>query len=417
MWLRSVIKDEYRSQYDRHIVLFLLNVLLVIIGYATRGAVFQFVKVSRTALLVLSLAGLFTATQGYHRYLFRGNKSWVLWLFIMINLLAMSFSINFFKSITRVAAWLPFLIYINYFIVYLHRRYEKHQVKIKLIQLFALAYLLPLIVLFLLSNPLLNRDIYGLTIGGFKANVLGWSGAAFFVMAVDLLTHVKPKGWQKGMLVFAMVMAIITLIASGSRSGYLCIAVSLSILVLTNGKINFFLKVLVTLFIIATTYYMLADPDSTVNQRIQRSEQQLEKGEYRFQLAKTALAIMYENPHLLLTGFGYDNALEGIAHYSGILFDLPSHNSYLELFITTGFISFLFFLIFLVLNALFRYLLFDVRQFIFLPTFMIIPFFESNLNAGQFLFFPWMTFLFYYVHAGSRQYPIPVRTSGDVPVG
>jgi O-antigen ligase len=397
--------------------LFLLNVLLVIIGYATRGAVFQFVKVSRTALLVLSLAGLFTATQGYHRYLFRGNKSWVLWLFILINLLVMSFSINFFKSITRVAAWLPFLIYINYFIVYLHRRYEKHQVKIKLIQLFALAYLLPLIVLFLLSNPLLNRDIYGLTIGGFKANVLGWSGAAFFAMAVDLLTHVKPKGWQKGILVFAMVMAIITLITSGSRSGYLCVAVSLSILVLTNGKINFFLKVLVTLFIMATTYYMLADPDSTVNQRIHRSEQQLEKGEYRFQLAKTAFAIMYENPHLLLTGFGYDNALEGIAHYSGISFDLPSHNSYLELFITTGFISFLFFLIFLVLNALFRYVLFDSRQFVFLPTFMIIPFFESNLNAGQFLFFPWMTFLFYYVHAGSRQYPIPVRKSGDVPIG
>jgi hypothetical protein len=62
--------------------------------------------------------------------------------------------------------------------------------------------------------------------------------------------------------------------------------------------------------------------------------------------------------------------------------------------------------VFLVLNAAFRYVLFDSRRFIFLPTFMIIPFFESNLNAGQFLFFPWMTFMFYYLHAGSRQYPI-----------
>jgi hypothetical protein len=45
---------------------------------------------------------------------------------------------------------------------------------------------------------------------------------------------------------------------------------------------------------------------------------------------------------------------------------------------------------------------------------MIIPFFESNLNAGQFLFFPWMTFLFYYLHVQSGQWPIvlPVPQQG-----
>ncbi len=42
----------------------------------------------------------------------------------------------------------------------------------------------------------------------------------------------------------------------------------------------------------------------------------------------------------------------------------------------------------MVLNAVVKYVLYDIRRYIFLPTFMIIPFFESNLNAGQFLFSP-----------------------------
>jgi O-antigen ligase len=307
----------------------------------------------------------------------------------------------------RIAAWLPFLVYINYFIVYLFRKYESPAVQAKLLQLFNLTYLYPLLIAFAWANPLALGNLYGATVGGFKSNVLGWAAMAFFVTAIDQVNNYRLNGWYKKLLLGISVLGLLTLAATGSRSSYLCLAISLVLLVVSSKKVKVFAKVLMTILIVGLAYYNLANPESVVNKRIQKSEQQLEKGESRFQMAEIALETMLENPLLLLTGFGYDNFQEGIAQYRGIELELRSHNSYLELFITTGFFSFLFFLIFLVLNALIRYVLFDIRRFVFLPTFMIIPFFESNLNAGQFLFFPWMTFLFYYVHAGSRQYPVP----------
>ena len=416
MWLKTAFTSKETGKTDWHVVLFLVNVFLVVLGYSTRGATFQAVKAGRTAVVVLSLAGLFFFA-GRPRYVFAAPKNWVLWIFILLNLYTLAFSVNFLKSLVRIAAWLPFLVYINYFIVYLFRKYERTAVQAKLLQLFNLVYLYPLLITFAVANPLALGNLYGATVGGFKSNVLGWAAMAFFVTTIDQVNNYPLKGWYKKLLLGIAVLGLLTLAATGSRSSYLCLALSLVLLVFSSKKVKVYAKVLMTILIVGLSYYNLANPESVVNKRIQKSEQQLEKGESRFQMAEIALETMLDNPLLLLTGFGYDNFQEGIAQYRGIELELRSHNSYLELFITTGFFSFLFFLVFLVLNALVRYVLFDIRQFVFLPTFMIIPLFESNLNAGQFLFFPWMTFMFYYVHAGSRQYPIPVHKSGDVPAG
>ncbi len=377
-------------------------------GYSLRDTPFQVVKGLRSVLVVLSLVGLFAAP-GPGRYLFRSHKNWVLWVFILINLLVLAFSVNFLKSLGRIAAWLPFLVYLNYFISYLLRNYSREAARIRLFQLYSLVYLFPLLVMGVYANPIFNRNVYGFDIWGFKANALGWAGIAFFVLAVDLLMNANPPPRYKYFLIGGALFAVLALSATGSRSSYLCLAVSMVTLVVNSRRMHFLLKVLATVLIAGITAYLLGDPGSALNQRIQKSEQQLQQGESRLQMAQVALETMLDNPELLFTGFGYDNFREGIARYRGVEIDLPSHNSYLELFITTGFFSFVFFLVFMVLNALVRYLLFDVRRFIFLPTFLIIPFFESNLNAGQFLFFPWMTFLFFYVHAGARQYPLPAR--------
>jgi hypothetical protein len=405
MWLKTVFGNEENNKIDWHLVLFFLNVFLVIYGYSLRGGSFQVVKLVRTAVVLFSLVSLF-AGPGQGKYVFPGHKNWVLWIFIFINLLVLSFSVDFMKSGGRIIAWLPFLIYINYFITYLLRKYSREAARIKLIQVSNLAYAFPVLVMVVYANPIFNRNVYGFVIGGFKSNVLGWAGIVFFVTAVDLLINIRPTFWYRYFLLGGSFFAVLALVATGSRSSYLCLAVSLVILVVNSRRMKFLLKVLAGTIIVGFTGYALGDPESALNQRLEKSEQQLEKGESRLQMAEIALETMLENPELLLTGFGYDNFREGIALYRGIELDLPSHNSYLELFITTGFFSFLFFLVFLVLNTLVRYVLFDSRRFVFLPTFMIIPFFESNLNAGQFLFFPWMTFMFYYVHAGSQQYPI-----------
>lgn len=124
-------------------------------------------------------------------------------------------------------------------------------------------------------------------------------------------------------------------------------------------------------------------------------------------MAGLALRVLDQNPNLILTGFGYDNFRNGIKAYTGIELELPSHNSYLELLTTTGAISFLFFFFCFFLNAVVQYIWYDIKKFVYLPTLLLIPFFESNLNSGQFLFFPWMTFMFFYIHCRSPQIPFP----------
>jgi O-antigen ligase len=387
--------------------------VLVVLGYGLRDTAFQVVKLGRVGVVGIALAGLLVKPGGY-RFVFGGVKSWVLWIFILLNLYVLAFSVNFLRSAGRIAAWLPFLVYINYFVVYLFRKYDKGAARAKLLQLFSLAYLYPMVVIFVLANPLANWNLYGQVIGGYFSNVLGWAAIASFVLAVDIANNLNPTKQYRLFLLGIIGFSLLALLSTGSRSSYLCLAVSVLVLAVNSKRMGVLAKLLITIVVVGASYLMLADPNSALNSRIRKSEQQLNTGESRFEMAGIAFETMTSEPWLLMTGFGYDNFREGISHYSGIEVDLPSHNSYLELFITTGFFSFAFFLIFLVMNALLWYGLLDLRRFIFFPTFMIIPFFESNLNAGQFLFFPWMTFMFYYLHVRSWQKPIvfPVPQAG-----
>ena len=86
--------------------------------------------------------------------------------------------------------------------------------------------------------------------------------------------------------------------------------------------------------------------------------------------------------------FNYDAFIkegEGIANY---------HNSYFEILFGLG-VPFLFFIWFLCYMSLLNNLLKRVSKYdLLLIPLIIIPFFESNLTAGQFLFFPWFSYVF-----------------------
>jgi len=308
-------------------------------------------------------------------------------------------------SLSRIIAWIPFLIYINYFIVYLFRKYDKETARLKLLQIFSFSYLYPVLGMYIFGNPLVQSDIYGEDVGGFKSNVLGWASIVLFITTLDVLSNTQPKTNHKRLLIAITGLSLLALSVTGSRSGYLSLAVTLVIIIANSKRIAFSSKIFMCIATVGLTYYMLNDPKSAINARIEKSEQQAKKGEVRLEMATLALRVLDDNPNLILTGFGYDNFRNGIKAYTGIELELPSHNSYLELLTTTGAISFLFFFFCFFLNAVVQYILYDIRKFIFLPTLLIIPFFESNLNSGQFLFFPWMTFLFFYIHFRSPQVP------------
>ncbi len=62
-------------------------------------------------------------------------------------------------------------------------------------------------------------------------------------------------------------------------------------------------KIITAILITAATTYQLGVPDSALNKRIEKSEKQIEEGEYRFKMAGVATDTMLDNPELLLTGF------------------------------------------------------------------------------------------------------------------
>ncbi len=405
MQWNNIFQDRTTSRrWDWHLVVFFLNVFLVVYGYSQREAAFQAIKAFRTVLVVGSLGGLFL--DDTTKFVFNKHKNWVLWTLVGLNLVVLPFSVDFFKSLGRLAAWLPFLIYTNYFIVYIFTQYTKDEAQIKLLQIFNLAYFYPVAVLFFYGVVFQTENIYGQNIGMYKANVLGWACGFFILTGFDLYANRPMPAWLRNAFFGVAGLTLWGIVLTGSRSTYLALGAAALVLALRSNRISTQLKIGITLCLLAFAYYIIVSPDSVINLRSQYAEIRQQKGEIRFELAQKAIQILWDYPSVFFTGFGFDNFRAGLATYGGIKTDLASHNSYLELLFGSGAFTFLFFIIFLVINALQKYVVFDSRRFVFMPMLFIVPYFESNLNAGQFLFFPWMTFLFYYVHATSSQWPV-----------
>ncbi|NBB19691.1 hypothetical protein GVN20_10045 [Runella sp. CRIBMP] len=400
-------RNLFRNQqhWDWHLVLYFLNVFLVVFGYSLRGEEFQAAKLFRTGLVIFSLAGIILA-QGEIKYIFDKKKNWVLYLFLFLNLVVLPFSVDFLRSFERIVAWIPFLIYTNYFIVYLFAHYSKDEAKIKLLQIFSLVYFYPVLVMLIAGVAFQSENVYGQSIGSYKANVIGWGCTIFIVMGFDLFANRPMAKWARNIFFLVVFLALWAIVLTGSRSSFAALALSTLVLVLRSKQISIYLKVAATLCILGFAYYIIASPDSVVNLRAQYADIRKQKGEVRFKLAEQALGIFINNPEVFFTGFGFDGFRAGLQFYAGIRTDLASHNSYLEILFSGGIFSFLCFIVFFALNALLKYVRFDSQSFVFLPALMVIPYFESNLNAGQFLFFPWMTFLFYYIHLSSLQFPV-----------
>jgi O-antigen ligase len=402
----DIFQDKTKQrQWDWHVLVFFLNVFLVVLGYSFRDAAFQIVKNFRSVLVVVSLISLFMS-QGTLRYAFDEGKNWVLWVFILLNLLVVPFSVDFFRSIERLLAWLPFVIYINYFVVYLFKQYSKDEVRFKLLQIFNLAYFHPIVILFLSGAVFKTQNIYGIDVAGYRTNVLGWACTFFVLTGFDIYNNRETNVWFKRLFLAIAVLCVWGVVLTGSRSSYISLAAAGAVLVLRSNRISVQFKSVIIVFILGFAYYIITSPDSVVNLRSQYADIRQVKGEVRFELAQKAFETLLKYPSLIITGFGFDNFRAGLAEYGGVKTDLAAHNSYLELLFSTGIFCFLFFVIVLVINALVKYIKFDSQQFIFMPMLLIIPYFESNLNAGQFLFFPWITFLFFYTHLSSPQRPL-----------
>ena len=99
----------------------------------------------------------------------------------------------------------------------------------------------------------------------------------------------------------------------------------------------------------------------------------------------------YFNSHPLnwVTGIGVFNY--SLIH--GKTNVLTYHNSYWEILFGLGLPLFFAFLSFMVFRPLYRFIKFYSKYTLLFIPLLIIPYFESNLTAGQCLFFPWFTYM------------------------
>ncbi len=406
-----------KKRIDWNEVLLFINIASVVISYWLAGLTDMMsnylTKPLRIVLLAVSLYYLFGLSRK-QKYYFTGKNSWVLWVFVLGNLYVLPFSFTFLGSFEKIANLLPFLVYMNYLLVYLYRNYTPEQVLQKLMRYFNLIYVFPVLA-FIFSGSLGDENIYGENVGGYYNNHYGWACAVFLATSLDLYRNRKELPLYHVWLIRIMIpFALVLLAVSGSRSGYVSVALSYLIFILRGTKINFFVKIFSVFIVMFLCLQLYGDPNSALNKRINKTQTQLEKGDERRELANLCFDTFSENPTLVLTGFGfyaYKEALQELNDkYNPETLRINFHNSYYELLFGCGIIIFTFFLFFFVGRTLVFFFRYHSSVYTFLPPVLLIPFFENNFNPGQFLFFPWFLIMFYYLHYTATTQTSPVLT-------
>jgi len=401
-------KSDGRLRLDFHILAFFLNVFLVLMSYfwmVTYGNI-TVLKTLRIALIGISIAALLIkpakaqyAVSQIGGYIFGG--------FLLLNLCVLPFALVPDFAMTRFLTMVPFLIYLFLFARHVKATYSAHEGLTRVLLVCGYAYLFP-VGMFFYKGGAGQSNIYGQHSDGFYSNQFGWASAIVVTCMLDALGNIGGRAWlMRGIALVAMGGALYLSLISGARSSYLSIACTFATLLVFNRNISLTIKAILLGLAISSVAFLLLDQNSAINQRAMKTQTQIKKGEGRLVSARMALEAFTEKESLYLTGLGFDSFIEGVYEVTK---KEPEevHNSYLEVFFDSGAIVFLWLILGIVIPTLFQFYRYQSSRFTFLPTLLIIPYFESNYGAGQFLFFPWMFILMYYTNY--------FATGGDKPV-
>ncbi len=381
--------------WDIDFILININALLILIGYGmaihSGSESVATMKVVKSFFMLISAIGLLKSINLNNRVFKTPSFIYVL-VFSFWVLLMSFFTVNVGFSISRATGFLAPFIYVY---IAMHNLLNKYNV-INLLKAFIktmnIIYFIPVISYFVSGLGFGEIDIYGQ--GGqeghfFVSNHYGWACSIFILTSIDIWLNNKPgKSYKIFLFSFALVAIYITII-SGNRASWLSLLFALLILIVRIKTIRTDYKIFLSLIPTIAIIFFSQIPDSSLNTRIEDTELQFKEGEARFQTAELAIRQFEENKVLWLTGAGMFN-YESIIN-SGGLGDY--HNSYFEVLFGGGIILFLLFINFMVIRPVYNYAKYYSKYFIVLPPLLIIPFFESNLTGGQFLFFPWFIFM------------------------
>ena len=289
---------------------------------------------------------------------------------------------------------MDFLVPFAYIYFTLHKLLLKYNV-MTLLKAFVrgmnLIYSLPVLSYIFITRSFTSVNIYGLAGESnliFSSNQFGWAGCMFILTTIDVIMNVRPSRWK---LIYLVTLAIIDLyivLITGNRSSWLALLLATVIFIFRFRRMRTDFKILLLLLPAFFIIELIADPESSLNVRWNTTSSQLEKGEARLDYAQQGFQYLNNNKIRWITGAGMFNTNEvieaDVADY---------HNSYLEVLFGGGIVLLILFLVFILIRPLYNYLKYYSKYFLLLPPILIIPFFESNLTGGQFLFYPWFIFM------------------------
>jgi O-antigen ligase len=386
------------SRVDRIFWLLSINAGAVIIGYAlavaTHSASVPLMKLFKQVILVFSI--FYVILQPDFRKSLRAlnNTGLVFFLSGLLPVLAV-FTEDVLGAIGRVQTLIVPLLYVMFSMSILLYRYGQIQLIKWFCWMTTVVYAIPVLSYVVYGGGFSGRTIYagqGTENLVFISNQFGWASSMVLISSFCLLTIAQPSTRMKILLVPLYLLSIYLIIVAGNRTSMLAMVLSFVVLLLRTKTIGLFPKIILILIPLGFVYYLQGVENSAIDFLIQRTKRQQEvTGEGRLNIMNVVLKAFDRSPWYWITGVGiFDGSAlnKGEEDFNGY------HNSYWDLLFGLGVPLFLLFMKFMLFDPL-KVFVQRVSKIdlVFIPL-ALIPFFESNLTGGQFLFFPWFMYIF-----------------------
>lgn len=383
------------ERYHLVLSLLVLNTALVILQYCLAEKFgetgFSTLKSARLVFVGVSLA--FMATQVDLKQLIRSTFFLSYSGIILFGALSLTQAYDF-----KFAAWrfLSFSVPVMYIVLtmeHFRSKYTLDDIRRILWQGFQLIYGSVILVYLILEDRFSGTYLHDYT-KFFKHNQYGWASVLFLLFTLDILYNDSLPRWRRWLSLGLIPVALFTLLTCGNRATWLTSGLSLGLLLFKwqTERVSTKLKLGILGVLGTATFLLFLDPSSSFYAAGERTYSQLKYGtatSERLLWAENAWGDWLSHPMQWFAG-------RGIFNYHGLINPNGYHNSYYEVLFGCGLPVFalFFYLIFLLpLKQFWQH--YSSRLLTFFPL-AIIPFFESNLTGGQFIFYPWFSIMIFY---------------------
>jgi len=376
---------------NRNFKFLFINMFMVLFNYsaytAFGGAFFSIIAQIKTLIFTISILVIL---KDNHLSSYRISNTKYMYFIMVISILSTIIGANSFGPLSKTLTFvIPFL-YIIYCINYL-TKYGAYRLLIALSLIIMICYAIIPIYYLAYGSAISSSHIYGLAEGEvFVSNHYGWASTIFILSSFTISKHLSIKKKYKIIILFFQIFSFLLLMNSACRSAILALSISLLYFIFKE-KIVFYKKLILYIFLISASVYLSLNEDSAFQFILERTERQIEeKEEGRYETFIVMKDKINAEPSKWIYGVGmFDYTV-----LSKVETKLKQyHNSYLELLFGGGIIVFSLFILLMIIRP-FKVFWRKTGQYsLLIFPLVIIPFFESDLTAGQFLFFPWFAYM------------------------